>query len=92
MVLIEGLDRDGMIARLRVGTCRVVFEKLNGEMRDMTCTLKQDEIPGHHQPKSLLDEDDEGVMKTINTVKVFDVNADGWRSFRVENVREFYSD
>jgi hypothetical protein len=39
----------------------------------------------------LIDED-EGVMKTINTVKVFDVNADGWRSFRVENVREFYSD
>ena len=81
MVLIEGLDREGMVARLRAGTCRVVFEKLNGEMRDMTCTLKQDEIPGHHHPKT-----------TITAVKVFDVNADGWRSFRVENVREFYSD
>ena len=91
MVLIEGLDREGMIARLRAGTCRVVFEKLNGELRDMTCTLKQDEIPGHHQPKTTIDEE-EGMLKTITAVKVFDVNADGWRSFRVENVREFYSD
>lgn len=91
MVLIEGLDREGMVARLRAGTCRVVFEKLNGEMRDMTCTLKQDEIPGHHQPKTTIDEA-EGMLKTITAVKVFDVNADGWRSFRVENVREFYSD
>jgi len=91
MVLIEGLDREGMVARLRAGTCRVVFEKLNGEMRDMTCTLKQDEIPGHHQPKTAIDEE-EGVLKTITALKVFDVNADGWRSFRVENVREFYSD
>jgi len=91
MVLIEGLDREGMVARLRAGTCRVVFEKLNGEMRDMTCTLKQDEIPCHHQPKTTIDEE-EDVMKTITALKVFDVNADGWRSFRVENVREFYSD
>lgn len=90
MIKQEGIDRDGMVARLRVGTCKVVFEKKDGTMRTMMATLKQDEIPGHHQPKTDLDLE-EGVLKTTNAVRVFDVENDGWRSFIVDNVKEFWS-
>lgn len=79
------MTREDMVDALRAGKCTVTFTKVNGEERVMDCTLKEDLIPVELRPKT----DDEGVQRTIDVVRVYDVKAEGWRSFRVENVQNF---
>ena len=39
------ITRSEMIEQLSTSTCRVVFKKVNGDERDMQCTLREDIIP-----------------------------------------------
>lgn len=77
------MNRNEMIEKLRTGTHVVVFTKVNGEERTMTCTLDPTFIPEAHVPKD--------GAKAINesVLAVFDTTAQGWRSFRLENVKSF---
>tara|TARA_B100000927_G_C16416902_1_gene449671 strand:+ start:670 stop:936 length:267 start_codon:yes stop_codon:yes gene_type:complete len=77
--------RSEMVDMLRQKVCQVRFIKVNGEERDMQCTLKEDLIPGDKKPK----DDDQGVQATIGVIKVFDVDKQDWRSFKVDNVTKF---
>lgn len=77
--------RDDMVAALRKGVCQVEFTKVNGDFRDMRCTLNDSYIPLELKPK----DDDSGVQRTLDVIRVFDINAQGWRSFRVDNVVSF---
>ena len=77
--------RSEMVDILRQQVCQVRFIKVNGEERDMQCTLKEDLIPTEKKPK----DDDQGVQATIGVIKVFDVDQQDWRSFRVDNVTKF---
>jgi len=81
------MTRDEMVSALRQNVCQVVFTKVNGETRDMSCTLMEDKIPDEFKPR----DDDTGVQRTLDVIRVFDVNANGWRSFRVDNVTTFNS-
>ena len=72
---------------LKQNVCEVTFNKVNGEQRVMTCTLKEDTLPPAKK-------DDPLTLKKVreineNVVSVWDVNAKGWRSFRVANVTNF---
>ena len=76
--------RDGLVDMLRSNVVVVTFMKVNGDERVMTCTLQASYIPNAPTQKGEL------VMENksnSNTVSVWDVNANGWRSFRVENVK-----
>jgi hypothetical protein len=42
---ITTMDRSEMIEELLKRECRVIFRKVNGESRDMICTLNPDVIP-----------------------------------------------
>jgi|TARA_A200000159_G_scaffold159958_1_gene179355 uncharacterized lipoprotein NlpE involved in copper resistance len=64
---------------LREETLVVTFNKLDGAERVMTCTKSFDVIPEANQPKS----DKPGKE---GNVTVWDVNANGWRSFKYERV------
>lgn len=79
------MNREDIVESLREGVRTVTFTKVNGEERVMDCTLKMDMIPESMHPKT----DDQGVQATINVVRAYDVKAEGWRSFRVENVTNF---
>jgi len=79
--------RNEMLELLRIRKCRVLFTKVNGEERDMTCTLKMAEVPEQHRPKTF--SFNEEAEKTSDVIRVFDVNADGWRSFKVDSVKQF---
>jgi|TARA_R110001606_G_scaffold279472_1_gene427961 hypothetical protein len=60
----------------------VEFTKKNGEKRKMKCTTSLDRIPDSEHPQ-------EGSTFTYNTEKslrVYDIEAEGWRSFRVDSV------
>ena len=57
----------------------VTFNKLNGDERVMTCTKDFKIIPESHRPKTDK-EPPEG------NVTVWDINAEGWRSFKYNRV------
>lgn len=76
MNLYEELKAD-----LKSGTMKVTFTKANGETRIMKCTLCEDVIPAEKLPKGT-----KNVTESKETIPVFDLEASGWRSFRVENV------
>lgn len=63
--------------RLQAGIVRVTFDKVNGERRLMTCTLQDKYLPvaessGRPEPK--------------DSLAVWDLHANGWRSFRLDKV------
>lgn len=61
--------------------CVVTFTKLDGSERTMLCTLRKAVLP-----PARLDEFNERFVN--NTVlNVWDLEAQGWRAFRVANVR-----
>ena len=77
------MTREEMINELREKTCRVIFKKVNGEERDMQCTLINDVLPLRvSEPKK-----ERPVNE--NTIVAFDINKEAYRSFRVENVISF---
>jgi len=77
------MTRDEMINELREKNCRVIFKKVNGEERDMQCTLINDVLP--------LRVSDPKKERPVNenTIVAFDINKEAYRSFRVENVISF---
>ena len=78
--------RDGLVDMLRRNVVTVTFTKVNGDERVMRCTLLSDLIP--NAPK----QNGELVVEAKNTsnstsVPVWDMDAAGWRSFRVDSVK-----
>ena len=80
------LTRNEMKEMLLTGQCRVIFTKLNGEERNMVCTLKEGVIP-----KATKDPITQKKVRDLNeeVLAVWDVNKEGWRSFRISNVVSF---
>ena len=65
----------------------VTFTKVSGDVRIMTCTLDPSVVPPAPAPKALA----EGEMvkakkENADVCSVWDINAQGWRSFRWANV------
>jgi hypothetical protein len=76
--------RDGLIDMLRHNIVSVTFTKVNGEERVMKCTLRSDLIPNASSQNGELFVEQK---QSSNNVSVWDVDANGWRSFRVANVK-----
>ena len=77
------LTRSDMIQQLSEGNCTVTFTKANGDIREMVCTLKSTSIPETDMPKN------PSAEYTEDIIKVYDIVAAGWRSFRVDSVQTF---
>jgi hypothetical protein len=71
--------------QLQIGTVTVTFTKKDGETRVMTCTLDDSAIPEQYRPKPLT-EGQEQRKRSDSNLSVWDVNAEGWRSFILANV------
>tara|TARA_Y100000310_G_scaffold84955_1_gene81815 strand:+ start:521 stop:811 length:291 start_codon:yes stop_codon:yes gene_type:complete len=82
--------REMMVESLHKGICKVTFEKVDGTNRIMNCTLK---------PNILAKESGGGFIaeemklteaaKNTNVIPVWDMDAQGWRSFRIDSVENF---
>lgn len=68
---------------LNEGDVRVVFTKKDGTERTMLCTLREEKIPAEFKPKT------EATNFTDEAMRVFDLEANGWRSFRWDSVKKF---
>jgi hypothetical protein len=80
------MTREEMLILLKSSICQVVFTKVNGETRDMRCTLVRDMIPTDMTPKI---PDSEETKPNVDVIRVYDLTANGWRSFKVANVTSF---
>ena len=81
------MTRNEMIEQLQAQVCRVVFKKINGEERDMSCTLMETVLPKAKKDEPLTQKKVRAVNEAV--IVAWDVNKDDFRSFRVENVVSF---
>jgi hypothetical protein len=72
-----------LLTRLQNGVVTVVFEKVDGSERTMHCTLQHSFLPEEfrNKPTTMLTE------QAPLTMNVWDVDASGWRSFRLSQVK-----
>lgn len=71
---------------LRDGVFTVVFEKVDGTIREMQCTLNPALMP----PQLLTEQQESAKIRNENddVLAVWDIDSKGWRSFHVSKVRE----
>jgi len=80
------ISRETLARVLSLGPVTVTFTKVDGAERVMRCTIAPYLIPENKRPKhsgEILTEVPGDVMR------VFDVEQDDWRSFRVSSVKNF---
>lgn len=77
-------QRDTVLKDLRGNVIEVHFTKVNGETRAMRCTLIPELLP----PKYLEEQAAEKEFHNTNSdvIRAWDVQARGWRSFRIDSV------
>ena len=77
--------RDIIKSMLSEGVYKITFTKVNGETREMPCTLNADILPSQK-----VTEDKEKTERKINTenLSVWCTDKNGWRSFKLANVVE----
>jgi hypothetical protein len=85
------IDKYALKEQLKNGVVTVVFEKTDGTERTMRCTLSDLYIP------QVLSEYDGQVPKAARQINdsvqpVWDIDAEGWRSFRVDSVKQVLSE
>ena len=61
----------------------VTFTKKNGEEREMVCTRNMELVPPSAWPAGKIE------ITNESNVRVWDVKAQGWRSFILANVKGF---
>ena len=69
-------------ATLNQRVATVTFKKVNGDLRVMDCTTNFDLIPPSGWPQGKIELSEETKNQTI---RVYDLRAQGWRSFKIEN-------
>ena len=81
------LDRVDVVHKLVENIVDIEFIKEKDiELRKMRCTLMDTEIPDDKMPKS---EMLWNYQDTDKVIKVFDLDLQQWRAFRLENVTRF---
>jgi hypothetical protein len=77
-------DRDNLLKDLQEQVIKVTFTKVNGEKRQMRCTLMQHHLPPNTDKNHLISEHRKA--ENLNTIAVWDLDVGAWRSFRIESV------
>lgn len=74
--------RDWLGSHLKYGPVTVTFQKKDGTLREMNCTLKPELVQSYEKKT--------GRVKTVSeeTCPVFDLEKNEWRSFRYDAITE----
>jgi hypothetical protein len=80
------LDRYELKQQLSDNVVTVVFEKKDGTIRTMRCTLLAEYLPTQLAPEGpqLLQE---ARAENENVLSVWDLDNGGWRSFRIDSIK-----
>lgn len=77
-------ERQSIINDLKVCVAEVSFKKVNGDHRKMHCTLDPRYIPAPVDSQHL--DEQHARPENLDVVVVWDLQKNGWRSFRVDSV------
>lgn len=72
-------EEKDLVESLQKSILEITFNKLDGEERIMTCTKVTNLIPEDKRPKT-------DKPSKEGTITVWDIKAEGWRSFRYDRV------
>ena len=79
------MDKSKVIETIKSGITDIVFEKKDGTLREMKCTLKDDMLP---VVEDLFEGEAKAVRKANPDVfSVWDIVSEGWRSFRWDSLK-----
>jgi len=81
MLFNDDDSKDWLCGLLKDGKVSVTFEKKDGTIREMNCTLSEQMIPVEKTPKG------SGKVKSKEAIAVFDLDVSDWRSFRFDSVK-----
>lgn len=76
--------REELITKLKENVCLVSFKKKDGTNRKMKCTLKESIVPKATKEDPLSQKKIRALNEEV--IPVWDVEKEGWRSFRVDSV------
>ena len=77
-------NKDIILQSLREGVVTVKFTKKDGTERDMKCTLQESYIAPYEKKT------EREKTANDNNISVWDIENQGWRSFRVDSVISIY--
>lgn len=77
-------DRNVLLEELRKNVVAVYFTKVNGEKREMRCTLMPSLLPESYINEQAEEKDFHD--KNQDVLAVWDVMKGGWRSFRIDSI------
>ena len=77
-------NRDSLLKDIKQSIIEVTFIKVNGERRIMRCTLNPRYITAPVDFNHL--EEQHQKKENTDIIVCWDVNANGWRSFRIDSV------
>ncbi len=90
---MDTMEKRMLIECLHAGRTYVDFTKTNGEFRKLKCTLNPELLPVDVRKKLEEDEQKENTRKySPDVVRVYDIENNGWRSFRYDSVITFGTD
>ena len=81
---IQTISKSNVLNMLQSGIVNVKFTKADGTERLMKCTLAEGIIKPHEKKT------DREKVPNDNILSVWDIEKDGWRSFRIDSVLEIY--
>lgn len=73
-----------MVEKLKNGVATIVFEKVDGTMRTLKGTLL-----GEYLPQKEYDPNKKERAVSDESVSVWDIEKQAWRSFRTDSVKQF---
>jgi hypothetical protein len=79
------MTRDEIITLLQAGVCEVTFTKVNGEIRQMPCTLKSELLPVADVNKL---HEEKTRKQNPDNLSVWCTDKNEWRSFKIANVQQ----
>lgn len=79
-------SRDNLVSLLRDNVATITFTKVDGSERVMRCTLLSQYMPSSatNNGEVILEQPRRA---NSNNVSVWDIDANGWRSFRVSSIK-----
>ena len=81
------MNKDDLKSKLQSGLVQIKFTKVNGEERTMVCTLNDEIVPPATKEDPLTQKKVRAINEEVQVV--YDVEKDGWRSFRWDSLVEY---
>lgn len=76
---------------LQNNVAMVVFTKSDGTEREMKCTLLPEYLPSMPNNGQQLLQEDLTANQNLTTISAWDLEANAWRSFRIDSVKNIYT-